>query len=48
MKWKRWGMPVGNDHLPENWAYFPRVLKLVSMDASYRKEHKIYVLGVGI
>ena len=32
--------PVGNDHLPENWAYSPRVLRLVSLDASYHKEHE--------
>ena len=26
---------VGDDHLPENWAYSPRELKLVSLDVSY-------------
>ena len=39
--------PVGNDRLPENWAYSQRVLKLVSLDASYHKEH-VYGLGMGI
>ena len=32
--------PVGNDHLPENWAYSPSVLKLLSLDASNHKEHE--------
>ena len=32
--------PVGNNHLPEKWAYTPRVLKLVSLDVSYHKEHE--------
>ena len=34
------GFPLGNDHLPENWEYSPRVLKLVSLDASHHKEHE--------
>ena len=40
---------MGNDHLSENWAYSPRVLKVVSFDVPYHKEHEyIYSLGVGI